>query len=65
MEKGKPNPYSKRKIKQIDNYAICINSPLDEKLFEKNQSGPARYINNWNALAIGKIHSLWCKRRKD
>jgi hypothetical protein len=26
MEKGKPNPYSKRKIKQTDGYAICINN---------------------------------------
>jgi hypothetical protein len=25
MEKGKPNPYSKRKIKQTDSYTICIN----------------------------------------
>ena len=36
----------------------------DEKLFEKTQSGPPLYTNNWNPLAIGKIHSLWCKRGK-
>jgi hypothetical protein len=29
MEKGKPNPYSKRKIKQTDGYAICISIGLN------------------------------------
>jgi hypothetical protein len=29
MEKGKPNPYYKRKIKQIDAYAIYIKMPKE------------------------------------
>jgi hypothetical protein len=37
----------------------------DEKLFEKTQSGPPLYTDNWNAPAMGRHHSLWCKRRKD
>jgi hypothetical protein len=37
----------------------------DEKLFEKTQSGPPLYIDNWNPLAMGRHHSFWCKRRKD
>jgi hypothetical protein len=54
------------KLIEFSSYFITVHdSPLDEKLFEKTQSGPPRYVNNWNALAIGKIHSLWCKRRKD
>ena len=28
MEKGKPNPYSKKKIKQTNGYAICISMTL-------------------------------------
>jgi hypothetical protein len=33
MEKGKPNPYSKRKIKQTDGYAICIIREEDDPIF--------------------------------
>jgi hypothetical protein len=32
MEKGKPNPYFKRKIKQTDGYTICIILPLLERI---------------------------------
>ena len=38
MEKGKPNPYSKRKIKQTDGYAICIILPLLEIIRHRIQS---------------------------
>jgi hypothetical protein len=35
----------------------------DEKLFEKNQSGPPLYTDNWNPPAMRTHHSIWCKRR--
>ena len=54
------------KLPKFSSYFIPVHdSLLDEKLFEKTQSGPSQYIDNWNPLDIGKIHSLWCKRRKD
>jgi hypothetical protein len=37
----------------------------DEKLFEKTQSGPPLYSDNWNPPAMGRHHSLWIKRTKD
>jgi hypothetical protein len=54
------------KLHEFSSYFIPVHeSSLDENLFEKTQSGPPRYIDNWNPPAIGRIHSLWCKRRKD
>jgi hypothetical protein len=54
------------KLLEFSSYFIPVHdSPLDEKLFEITQNGPPQYIDNWNPLAIEKIHSLWCKRRKD
>ena len=50
------------KLPEFSSYFIPVH---DEKLFEKTQSGPPQSIDNWNPFAIGKIHSLWCKRRKD
>ena len=53
-------------LPRFSSYFILVHdSPLDEKLFEKTQSGPPRYIDNRNPIAIGKIHSLCCKRRKE
>jgi hypothetical protein len=40
-------------------------SLLDEKLFENIQRDLPRYANIRNHLSIGKIYSLWSKRRKD
>ena len=37
----------------------------DEKLFENTQRDLPRYAKIRNYLSIGKIHSLWSKRRKD
>jgi hypothetical protein len=37
----------------------------DEKLFENTQRNLPRYAEIQNYLSIGKIHSLWSKRRKD
>jgi hypothetical protein len=40
-------------------------SLLDEKLFENTQKNLPRYADIWNYLSVGKIYSLWSKRRKD
>jgi hypothetical protein len=32
MEKGKPNPYSKKKIKQTNGYTIYITLPVNKSL---------------------------------
>jgi hypothetical protein len=37
----------------------------DEKLFENTQRDLPQYTKIQNYLSIGKIHSLWSKRRKD
>jgi hypothetical protein len=37
----------------------------DEKLFENTQKNSPRYAAIWNYLSVGKIYSLWSKRRKD
>jgi hypothetical protein len=50
------------KLPETSSYFIPIH---DEKLFEKTQRGPPLYTNNWNPFAMGRHHSLWCKRRKD
>jgi hypothetical protein len=50
------------KLPESSSYFIPVH---DEKLLEKTQSGPPLYIDNWNPPAMGRRHSLWCKRRKD
>jgi hypothetical protein len=53
-------------IPEFSSYFVPVHdSPPDEKLFEKTQNGLPRYLDNWNPPTIGKIHSLWYKRRKD
>jgi len=37
----------------------------DEKLFENTQRDLPRYAGIQNYLFVGKIYSLWSKRRKD
>jgi hypothetical protein len=37
----------------------------DEKLFENTQRDLSRYVDIRNYLSVGKIYSLWSKRRKD
>jgi hypothetical protein len=49
------------KLSESSSYFIPV---YDEKLFEKTQSGPPLYTDNWNPPAMGRHHSLWCKRRK-
>jgi hypothetical protein len=50
------------KLPKSSSYFIPV---YDDKLFEKTQSGPPLYTNNWNPPEIGRHYSLWCKRRKD
>jgi hypothetical protein len=40
-------------------------SLLNEKLFENTQRDLPRYAGIRNYLSVGKIYSLWSKRRKD
>jgi hypothetical protein len=54
------------KLPKFSSYFISVHeSSPDKKLFEKTHNCPPRYRDNWNPPAIGRIHSLWCKRRKD
>ena len=50
------------KLPESSSYFIPVH---DKKLFEKTQSGPPLYTDNWNTPAMEIHHSLWCKRRKD
>jgi hypothetical protein len=57
------------KAKKLSKYSprsILVHDSLpDEKLFENSQSDLPRFVNIRNYLSIGRIHSLWSKRRKD
>jgi hypothetical protein len=37
----------------------------NEKLFENTQKNLPQYADIWNYFFVGKIYSLWSKRRKD
>jgi hypothetical protein len=43
------------KLPESSSYCIPVH---DEKLFEKTQSGPPLYTDNWNPSAMGRHHSL-------
>jgi hypothetical protein len=54
------------KFTEYSPYFILVHDYIpDEKLFENTQTDLPRYAKIWNYLFIGKIHSLWSKRRKD
>jgi hypothetical protein len=47
-------------------HSIPVHDSLpDEKLFENSQKNLPQYADIWNYLSVGKIYSLWFKRRKD
>jgi hypothetical protein len=46
-------------------FILVHDSFLDEKLFENTQKNLPRYADIRNYLSVGKIYSLWSKRRKD
>jgi hypothetical protein len=54
------------KLFKYSPHSISIHdSLLDEKLFENFQSDLPRSVKIRNYLSVGRIHSLWSKRRKD
>jgi hypothetical protein len=53
------------KIEKLPKSSFYFIPVHDEKFFEKTQSGPPLYTDNWNPPTMGRHHSLWCKRRKD
>jgi hypothetical protein len=46
-------------------FTLVYDSLPDEKLFENIQRDLPRYSDNQNYLSVGKIYSLWSKKRKD
>jgi hypothetical protein len=47
-------------------HSIPVHDSLpDEKLFENTQKNLPRCADIWNYLSVGKLYSLWSKRRKD
>jgi hypothetical protein len=54
------------KLSKYSPHSIPIHDSLsDEKLFENSHSNSPQSMNIRNYLSIGRIHSLWPKRRKD
>jgi hypothetical protein len=54
------------KLSKYSPHSISVHDSLpDEKLLENSQSDLPRSVNIRNYLSIGRIHSLWFKRRKD
>jgi hypothetical protein len=54
------------KLPKYSLHFILVHDSLpDKKLFERTQSDLLRFVDIWNHLAVGKIHSIWSKRRKD
>jgi hypothetical protein len=45
-------------------FTLVHNSLPDEKLFENTQRDLSRYVDIRNYLSVGKIYSLWSKRKK-
>jgi hypothetical protein len=53
------------KLSKYSLHSILVHDSLpDEKLFENSQSDLPRFVNIRNYLSIGRIHSLWSKKRK-
>jgi hypothetical protein len=54
------------KLSKYSPYSILVHDSLsNEKLFENSQSNLPQSVNIRNYLSVGRIHSLWSKRRKD
>jgi hypothetical protein len=54
------------KLSKYSPHSILVHDSLpDEKLFENSQSDLPRSVKIRNYLSVGRIHSLWSKRRKD
>jgi hypothetical protein len=47
-------------------HSIPVHDSLpDEKLLKNTQNDLPQYADIWNYLSVGKLYSLWSKRRKD
>jgi hypothetical protein len=54
------------KLSKYSPHSISVHDSLpDEKLFENSQIDLPRSVKIRNYLSVGRIHSLWSKRRKD
>jgi hypothetical protein len=57
------------KVEKLSKYSThnipVYDSLPDEKLFENSQTNLPRSVKIRNYLSVGRIHSLWFKRRKD
>jgi hypothetical protein len=54
------------KLFKYSPHSIPVHDSLpDEKLFENSQSDLPRSVNIRNYIIVGRIRSLWSKRRKD
>jgi hypothetical protein len=54
------------KLSKYSPHSIPVHDSLpDEKLFENSQCDLPRSVKIRNYLSVGRIHSLWSKRRKD
>jgi len=54
------------KLSKYSPHSILVHDSLsNEKLFENSQSNLPQSVNIRNYLSVGRIHSLWSKRRKD
>jgi len=54
------------KLSKYSPHSIVVHDSLpDEKLFENSKSNLPQSVNIRNYLSVGRIHSLWSKRRKD
>jgi len=55
-----------KKRSKYSPHSILVHDSLpDEKLFENSQIDLPRSVKIRNYLSVGRIHSLWSKRRKD
>jgi hypothetical protein len=56
------------KVEKLYKYSphsiLVLDSLPDEKLFENSQSNLPQSVNISNYLSVGRIHSLWSKKKK-
>jgi hypothetical protein len=53
------------KLSKYSPHSIPVHDSLsDEKLFENSQSNLPQSVNIRNYFSVGRIHSLWSKKRK-
>jgi hypothetical protein len=65
LEKKKETIEVENFLEYSPHFTPVHNSLPNEKLFENTQRDLPQYANIRNYLSVGKIYSLWSKRRKD